>query len=91
MILALCIAILVAALEFIYIAAHDCKKSHEHAWEITSAKPMELQDTKFGVPIGDPEPVTQVLYRCGGCKEVVTKTLYGRFTLAELRGQVNNG
>jgi hypothetical protein len=91
MTLALYAALLVAALEFIYIAAHGCRDSHTHAWVPTAAKPMDLQDTRYGVPIGDPEPVTQVLYRCDGCNSVCTETLKGRFTLAEVRGQVNNG
>jgi len=89
MIVALCAALLTAALALIYIAAHKCRDSHDHAWVPTAAKPMVLQDTRYGVAIGDPEPVTQVLYRCDGCKAVYTKTLYGRFTLAEVRGQAN--
>jgi len=88
MIVALCAALLTAALALIYIAAHKCRDSHDHAWVPTAAKPMVLQDTQFGVAIGDPEPVTQVLYRCA-CNEVMTKTLYGRFTLAEVKGQAN--
>jgi len=87
-ILALCAALLVAALEFVYIAAHPCRDSHAHSWEPTAAKPMERWDVQYGVKLGDPEPVTQVLYRCA-CNEVMTKTLYGRFTLAEVKGQAN--
>jgi len=89
MIITLCIALFVAAVELVYILAHPCKDGHEHQWEVTGAHPMVRVHTYWGVTIDkeDGEPVTQVLERCTGCKDVRTRTLTGGFTLAQLRGE----
>lgn len=91
MTLAFCIALFVAALEFLYIVIHPCASAtepeHECTLEITAAQPMVLQDHNYGFPVGKPEPVTQVLRRCVDCGEVSTETLHGVFTLAQLKGE----
>ena len=60
-------------------------------WEPVAVQPMNLVSRDIydwsELDTEHPEPVTEVLERCTVCGDIKTRTLSGRWTLAQVKGE----